>query len=386
MQTTGDQHLVKKINKAIVLDTIIKNSPLSRAQLSDMTGLNKGTVSTLVNELIGEQLVYEIGLGRSSGGRKPVMLVFNKSAGYAIGIDLGVHYILAVLTDLDGQIVAEKQIELEAHDTASALDALIDTAQALTAQAPPSPYGIIGAGVGVAGIVDDAGVVLFAPNLEWEQVELRRMLSDKLGIPVTIDNEANAGALGEMQYGAAKETSDIVYLSVGTGIGAGIVIGKQLMKGAGGFSGEIGHTTIETNGKKCRCGNKGCWEQYASESAVMEKAAAQGIVKFDKLIELAQQDSPVAVKLFHEVGESLGVGIANIVNSFNPELILIGNQMTQAEKWIRTAIERVVTQRSLSFHRKQVQIRFAALGTHSTVLGTAYGAISAFLSKDRVTW
>ncbi|TNJ68037.1 ROK family transcriptional regulator [Paenibacillus hemerocallicola] len=385
MQTTGDQHLVKKINKTIVLDTIIKHSPLSRAQLSDMTGLHKGTVSTLVNELIDEKLVYEIGLGRSSGGRKPVMLVFHKTAGYAVGVDLGVRYILAVLTDLEGRIVGELQLDLEGGEPEGVLKLVEEAVHSLKAGAPPSPYGIVGAGIGVAGIVDDNGIVLLAPNLGWENVELQRLLQEKLGFPVAIDNEANAGALGELQYGAAREASDIVYLSVGTGIGAGIVIGRQLMKGSGGFSGEIGHTTIETNGKKCRCGNKGCWEQYASESSVMEKARTLGIGKFDELIALARRESPEAVRLFHEVGESLGIGIANIVNTFNPELILIGNQMTRAEQWIRNPIERAVAHRSLPYSRQQAQIRFASLDTHSAVLGAAHHAISAFFSKDRVT-
>ncbi|PYI53574.1 ROK family transcriptional regulator [Paenibacillus flagellatus] len=383
--TTGDQYLVKKINKAIVLDAIRKHGPLSRAQLSDLTGLNKGTVSTLAGELIEEKLASEIGLGRSSGGRKPVMLLFNRTAGYAVGIDLGVRYALAVLTDLEGRIVAEEQRELERRDADYALDVLAATVKALIAQAPESPYGIVGAGIGVAGIVDDKGTVLFAPNLEWENVELQRLVQDALGIPVAIDNEANAGALGEMYYGAGKEASDIVYLSVGTGIGAGIVIGKHLMKGSGGFSGEIGHTTIETNGKKCPCGNKGCWEQYASERALMDMAKPLGIERFDGLVEAACQGSPEAIRLFHEVGESLGVGIANIVNTFNPELVVIGNQMTRAEPWIRNAIERVVSMRSLPFHRRQAQIRFASLDTHSAVLGAAHYAISAFFAKERVT-
>lgn len=350
-----------------------------------MTGLNKGTVSTLVNEWIEEKLVYEIGLGASSGGRKPVMLVFGKSAGYAVGIELGVRYVSAVLTDLRGHIVLERQVELERRDADSVLDVLDATVRQIVAEAPESPYGIVGAGIGVAGIVDDKGIVLLAPNLEWEQVELKRLLEERLGFPVAVDNEANAGALGELQFGAGREASDIVYLSVGTGIGAGIVIDGRIVKGAGGFFGEIGHTTIETNGKRCRCGNKGCWEQYASESALLDMAEPLGIHRFDKLVELARQDAPDALRLFHQVGESLGVGIASIVNTFNPELILIGNQMTRAEPWIRGTIDRVVAARALPFHRKQAQIRFAALGTRSVVSGAAYSAVSVFLSKDRVS-
>ncbi|MDF2661728.1 MAG: hypothetical protein K0Q94_4519 [Paenibacillus sp.] len=385
MQTTGDQHLVKKINKTIVLEAIKKESPLSRAQLSEMTGLNKGTVSTLVSELIEEKLVYEIGLGRSSGGRKPVMLLFNKTAGYAIGVDLGVRYLLAVLSDLDGKIVSERQVELERSEAGYVLPVLADTVRSLADAAPDSPYGVVGVGIGVAGIVDDKGTVLFAPNLEWRQVELQRLLAEELGLPVTIGNEANAGALGEMQYGAGQEASDLVYLSVGTGIGAGIVVGGRILPGTGGFAGEIGHTTIEQNGRKCSCGNKGCWEQYASEKALLEAAKPLGVERLGKLVELAESGSTEAIRLFHEVGESLGLGIANIVNTLNPDLILIGNQMTRAEPWIRSSIERVVTSRSLPFHRKQAQIRFASLDTHSTVLGSVYDAISAFFSKDRIS-
>jgi len=385
VRTTGDQHLVKKINKAIVLDVIRTNSPLSRARLSDMTGLHKGTVSALVGELIEERFVYEIGFGQSSGGRKPVMLLFNKTAGHAVGVDLGVNYVLAVLTDLEGQIVAETQVELERQDVEFVYGKLADAMRNLIGQAPDSPYGIVGAGVGVAGIVDGEGNVLFAPNLEWENVDLKHRLENEFGFPVVIENEANAGALGEKHYGTGKNASNLVYLSVGIGIGAGIVIGKQLFKGGAGFSGEIGHTTIETNGKKCRCGNNGCWERYASERAVLELARPLGVDRLEALVGLADRESPEAIRVFQQVGEKLGIGIANIVNTFNPELIIIGNRMTRAEKWIRPAIERVVRERALPFHRRQVDIRFASLDTHSTVLGAAYCAISAFFAKDRVT-
>ncbi|MFK7694331.1 ROK family protein [Paenibacillus sp. HJGM_3] len=385
MRTTGDQQLVKKINKSIVLETIRTDCPLSRAQVSETTGLNKGTVSTLVNELIEAHLVYEIGLGQSSGGRKPMMLHFNKTAGYAVGIDLGVTYILTVLTDLDGHIVAEHRLPLGVQEPEPVLEQLVRQVRTLIERAPVSPYGIIGIGIGVPGIVDAEGTILFAPNLHWEAFPLRERLEREFGLPVTIDNEANAGALGEKQYGAGRTSDDLVYLSVGTGIGSGIVLGGHLFRGSHGFSGEIGHTSIESNGKKCSCGNRGCLELYASEGALMEQARAIGAASFDALVDMAEAGQPEALQLFHQTGEYLGIGIANIINTFNPQLILIGNQMVRAEAWLRNSILRVVRMRSLSYHREGLDIRFAELKTHSAVRGAAYYAISAFLFKDRVT-
>ncbi len=385
MRTTGDQFLVKKINKSIVLETIRKESPLSRVQVSEMTGLNKGTVSSLVNELIQDNLVYEIGLGQSSGGRKPMMLHFNKTAGFAVGIDLGVTYMITVLTDLEGHIIAEQQIPIDHPSPESVVNQLVRQVSTLIDRAPASPYGIIGIGIGVPGIVNANGTILLAPNLHWEQFPLRELLMNEFGLPVTIDNEANAGALGEKQYGAGRVRDNLIYLSVGTGIGSGIIIEGQLFRGASGFSGEVGHTSIESNGKRCSCGNRGCLELYASEGALTEQGRGIGAANFDELIEMAEAGRPEALQLFHQTGEYLAIGITNMIHMFNPQLIIIGNQMVRAEAWVRNTIQRVVKQRSLPFHREAVEIRFAALRTHSTVLGASHYAISAFLTKDRVT-
>ncbi|WP_127583061.1 ROK family protein [Paenibacillus koleovorans] len=385
MQTTGDQFLVKKINKSIVLEKIRTESPLSRAQVSELTGLNKGTVSALVGELIGDHLVYEIGLGQSSGGRKPVMLHFHKTAGYAVGIELGVTFILTVLTDLEGHIVAEQRLPLDVKQPDEVFERLVQQVRALLDRAPQSPYGIIGIGIGVPGIVDASGTILFAPNLQWESFPLKIKLEQEFGLPVTIDNEANVGALGEKQYGAGQTSDDLIYLSVSTGVGSGIILGGRLFRGASGFSGEIGHTSIEVNGRRCSCGNRGCLELYASEGALLEQAASMGIDSFDQLVERAEAGAPEALQLFRQTGEYLGIGIANIINSFNPGLILIGGQMVGAEAWLRNPVQRVVRQRSLPYHREGLEIRFASLKMHSAVLGAAYYAISAFLYKDRVT-
>ena len=163
MPVTGDQSLIKKINQSIVLEMIRNHCPISRAQIAELTGLTKGTVSTIVNDLMKDNLVYEIGPGRSSGGRRPVMLMFNKAAGYSIGVDLGVNYLLTVLTDLQGNIVLEQTTLYQDLSYDEILSLLKKDLRTVIDQAPSSTYGIIGIGIGIPGIIGNDGTVLFTP-------------------------------------------------------------------------------------------------------------------------------------------------------------------------------------------------------------------------------
>lgn len=383
-QQTGDQTMIKKINTAIVFDSVLKNGPLSRAQISERSGLNKATVSSLVLDLIDAKLVEEIGQGESNGGRKPVMLLFNAQAGYAIGIDLGVNYIRGVLTDLLGNVMEEREWSMKRPDLASGLKQLTECIDKLIALAPESPYGIVGIGIGVPGIVDDRGTILFAPNLEWGRVDLQQYVEDKFQVPVTIDNEANAGAQGEQKYGAGRGIAHQIYVSVGIGIGTGIILHKELYKGASGFSGELGHLSIEYSGKPCRCGNRGCWELYASENALLEQAVQQGLPEeLDELIASAEAGDEQTLALFRSIGSYLGAGIANIVNVFNPDVVIIGNRMSKASRWLGEAVQEAVDMRTLSYHRERMRILFADLQDRSAVRGAAYYAINTFLGKVR---
>ncbi|MEI7024227.1 ROK family protein [Paenibacillus sp. y28] len=378
---TGDAALIKKINTAIVLDDVLNHAPLSRAQISERSGLNKATVSSLVMDLIEHHLVLEIGMGQSSGGRKPVMLVFNEVAGYAIGLDLGVHYIRGVLTDLKGEVIREAEITVKSRQADKVLPLLYETIEGLISQAPDSPYGIVGIGIGVPGIVDSEGTVLFAPNLEWEHIPLRQLVSERFSCPVTIDNEANAGAQGEQKYGAGRGINHLIYVSAGTGIGTGIMLQKELYRGTSGFSGEMGHLSIALDGKKCRCGNNGCWELYASENAVLEQTEPLGLATMEAVNTAAEHGDHQVLGILEQTGTYLGIGIANIVNVFNPEAVVIGNHLRLSEPWIADAIRDTVARRTLPYHRKNMQILFAELRGQSAVRGAAYYAISDFLAK-----
>ncbi|MFC3749911.1 ROK family protein [Paenibacillus sp. GCM10012306] len=385
MKVTGDQALVKKINKSIVLHTIRKHSPISRAKVSEMTGLNKATVSNLVAELCNEQLVTEAGPGISSGGRKPLILHFNSMAGSVVGIELGVKQITAVLCDLGGGILEEIHTPLDNHRLPHVLGEMKGMIASLIAKAPDTPYGIVGIGAGVPGMVDENGVVLFAPNLGWEMVELRALLEEEFDVPVTIDNEANAGAQGELNFGVARDIRHLLYISAGAGIGSGIIIGGELYKGARGYAGETGHMSIEADGQPCSCGNRGCWELYASEKTYDQPDLRLPARTTPELVRYAESGQEDALRHFNVMGEALGIGLTNVINSFNPELIVIGGTLSVARDWLIEPLQRVVAERTLPYHKQQLQIVFSELGSRGAMIGAAFAAVMHFLGDTRVT-
>ncbi len=389
-KTTGDQYLVKKINKSIVLDTIQRKSPISRASISELTGLNKATVSIMVQELIDEHFVTESGPGVSSGGRKPVILLFNEKAGYSIGIDLGVNYILGVLTDLQGSIVQECHLTLNTSKLESVISMLHEVIQTLTNACPPSKYGIIGIGIGVPGIVNREGLILSAPNLKWNNVPLKTMIESAYDYPVAVDNEANCGALGEKEFGAGKQSKDLLYISVGIGIGSGLIVQNELFRGRSGYAGEVGHVSIEMDGPTCSCGNRGCWELYASEQALLRDLglsleAAQEDVQLRHILERASKQDIAVLEALNRAGFYLGVGISNLINLFSPETIIIGNRMSEFRQWLHPVVMETISNRSLPFAKQEVTVEFAERGVYSAALGATSLAIAHFFSKMRAS-
>jgi len=384
---TGNQNFVKQINKSIVFRSIKLNEPLSRSQVANITGLNKATVSTIVSEMVEDSFLYEIESNQSSGGRKPVLLYFNNHAGYSIGIDLGVNYILGILTDLNGEIINEISYELTSTKYMDVKSMLIKIIKELIQEAPESTYGIVGIGVGVPGNVDHQENILFAPNLKWKNIDLKTDLQAEFHTPVKIQNEANCGAHGEHLYGQGKNISNLVYISIGIGIGSGIIIQNKLYTGASGISGEIGHMTINSKGKKCHCGNHGCWELYASEQALLDYAKKEKVladVNLENLIIEAKKGNKAVLQGLNMLGENIGIGLSSVINTFNPEMVIIGNRVSQFNQWLENPITHILKDRLSSYHYENSKIMFSSLGRYSSALGAASIIISNFFSQQHL--
>jgi glucokinase-like ROK family protein len=394
MVRTGNLGLVKQINKYTILNIVRDNKFISRASIAKVASLNKATVSSLVDELISEDYIIESGIGASTGGRRPLMLKFNHKAGSLIGVELGVNYVYTILTDFDANILWEEKhtFDPKTHQD-KVINQIITMIKKAMVNAPKTTYGVSGIGIGVPGIVNEQGTIIFAPNLHWDNVSIIPKLKEHFpDVQITVDNEAKLAALGEKWFGAGKEYNNLVYVSAGVGIGAGIIINGQLYSGVEGLAGEIGHMTIEVNGLMCSCGNIGCWEMYASEKAIkkmlQEANNKNGStlpttvedVSVEQLVDMVWNNDEQIKQIFTDVGKYLGVGLINIINTYNPEAIIIGNSIGLAKDWVLKPAKELMKERVLSKTSHYPNISIANLGKKSCVVGATSSILNEILN------
>lgn len=339
-------HDVRDINQTIFLHLIRERQPISRADIAKYTGLRAGTVSAIVNRLIKNNFVYEGTEGPSSGGRPPKHLYINAESFYVLAIDIGVSDTVFAVSDFNGRIIQQKSLLTEGTPE-QFLEKLADEIEKLiNTQYPRAKFGAIG--VSVPGLIDrETGTVETSPNLEWKNVPLRRILMNRLNLPVYIENDANAAAFSELWYGPLNEANvrTLLFLLVVEGLGTGLIINGELHVGSRLGLGGFGHMSIDPNGELCSCGRRGCWETFASERATVERfhrvTAKQGvpIVSLNDLIALANKNDEMALQSLKITAEYLGEGISNLVHGLYPETVVIGGNITAAWSIIEPIIK-----------------------------------------------
>jgi len=386
---TGDQALVREINLSIILNALRDRSPLSRASLASATGLNKTTVSSLVQQLIDGRFVSEVGVEKSDDiGRPGRLLELNPAAGCIIGAEIGVDFISVLVTDFAARVLWRQQ---ERTASGSAQEAILSRMLALIDAAIKHTAGggaeVLGLGLGVPGLVDVlSGTLLFGPNLGWRNVPLRAQLAAAFSFPVYVDNEANMATLGESYFGVARGARSVLYVSAGVGLGGGIVLDGRVLPGAGGFAGEVGHMTMEPDGRPCNCGNRGCWETLVSQKAVFRRVrtaitggeesnltAATGgdltALTIPLVATAARNGDAVARAALHETAVWLGIGLANLINALNPEIIVFGGILSLASDCLLPVVAAVIRERALRWPAAATQVLVAAYGADACVMG-----------------
>ena len=321
-------------------------------------------------------------------GRPSIGLGLNPEAGSIISIEIGVDFLSAVVTDLTAQIHWRHHEGLPATSgEAATLERTMQIIVEACSHAAGLPGQLFGIACGVPGLVDrGTGMLLVAPNMGWADVPLKEMIASRVDVPIFVDNEANMAALGETYFGAAQGLEEVLYVSSGVGLGGGIVVLGKVLWGAAGFAGEIGHMTMEPDGLPCRCGNRGCWEVYATQGAVFRNIreailAGRKSSLFEAtggdldgltvplVIKAANQGDEVARAAMERAGRWLGIGIANLVNALNPQRVVLGGILSLAADRLVPIICDEVKQRTWRWSREVCDVVVAKHGADACVMG-----------------
>ncbi|MDF2524493.1 MAG: transcriptional regulator/sugar kinase [Clostridiales bacterium] len=379
---------LRKVNETELLDLIRIHKSVSRAELSNLTGLSPTAIGVIVLNLLDAGYIIETGSGESNGGRRPVMLELKPKSFYSVGVDMDVNYINLVLMDITGEVIKEKYSTVsEFLDSTSVIEFVANNINEIIKEQGLNSEQVLGVGVSIPGMVDSRnGIVTFAPNLMWENVNVKQQLTELLGISVFVENESMASAIGENWVGLCQGVSNFICINSKSGIGSGIFISGKPYRGVGCTAGEIGHIVIDDEGPKCGCGNYGCLETMVSSKRMVEKASKlfrQGVfsrseditdaqeITLDYIISAAREGDETAKSILNEAARYLGIAISNLVNTLNPEKIILGKEFVKYADLVMSQIQKIVETRSIKKAALNVQISESKLGERASMLGAA---------------
>jgi len=385
---TGDQEKVRKVNRSLILNTLRLHTPTSRGQVANITGLTRGTVSNIVNVLIEDGLVFEDKLEDSKIGRPSILLGLRPDGGAVVGVEIGVDFISVLLTNFVAETLWEIRVQTSLSQSQTEIinqaEQYIDQALLIAKERELRPLGI---GVGLPGLVNTRqGNLIIAPNLHWKNVPLRLIWNQRFHLPIYIENEANLAALGEYYFGVARNVDNFICLTSGIGLGGGIMIDGRLFRGGHGYGGEIGHIQRDPQGEQCGCGRIGCWETQVGPRAVLQRVkkefqtyhdqslldACSGNLDnltFDMVVKFALNGNSICYQAVEEVAINLGEGIADLVNIFNPNMIVIGGAFIQGKEIMHSIIEKAIFSNALQPTTDNLRIEFSERNTEACVLG-----------------
>lgn len=372
-----------------VFDLLRDGRPRTRAQLAESTGLARSTITARVDVLMRLGLVAPYGDARSTGGRPPSLFALNPSARVVAGVDVGATHAVAVLCDLSGAVLAEHRAALDiAGGPQHVLGWVTDTVAALLAEATRPAGDLAAIGMGLPGPVEHStGRPINPPIMPgWDRYDVPGHLQRTYSLPVLIDNDVNIMALGE-QRTHLREVDDLVFIKVATGIGAGIISGGRLQRGAQGTAGDLGHVRVlRGEGVLCRCGNEGCLEAVAAGPALAARLREGGreVSSTHDVVALVRGGDVGAIQEIRQAGRDIGEVVATMVNLINPSVVVIGGRLADAGEHLLAGIREVVYRRSLPLATESLRVISSQAGAEAGVLGAASMAITHVLSPEAI--
>lgn len=390
----GTSRDIRTANRYEVLRQIIAESPTSRQELAAATGLSLATVATLVGELLTLGMITEVGFEDSAGGRPRGLVAVNASGGALVGVDVAETYVHAELFDLALNVLARADEEPRPGESRpeQVVGHVAAAVRSVVAQAGVEDAGVLGVGVSVPGQVDrDTGVSEYAPNWAWHDVPLLDLLAEHLPYPLHLDNPLRACAVAELWFGAARGHDDAVVVNLGTGVGAGLILGGGLHRGVSNSAGEWGHTTLVLDGRPCHCGNHGCVETYVGAPGIMRNLRELSpdspllhpddqTATVDALARAAGAGDPVALKVVQDTARHLAAGIADLVNLLNPEVVVLSSWVAASlGEPLLTEVRSAVARHALGRPLAATEIVLSPIPTDPVSLGAATFALEGAL-------
>jgi predicted NBD/HSP70 family sugar kinase len=389
--TRADQTTVRRANLAVVLQQVVRGGPSSRARIAAETGLTRGTVSSLVGELIEMRLLRDTGEDEKPGrvGRPAVALELDDAV-VGIGLEINVDYLAVSVEDLSGSVRYERRVSVDNRGSSPAPVLARLARMARRAIDEMEERGLVPAGVAVAvpGLAEvGTGRLLNAPNLGWSNVPVAADLGDRIGTVVTIENEANLAAVAEHWCGAAVGIRSFISIFGEIGVGAGIFIDGELFRGAHGFGGELGHMTIDALGPPCACGSRGCLETFVGEEAIARRA---GVARrttgrsrpiTEELLRLAREGDPRVLTALRETGQTLGIALASASNLFDVDAVVLGGCFGPLSPWLADDVRAGLDEHMLSASWSTCELRASQLGERGSVRGAAIQTLKSIVAS-----
>ncbi len=388
----GNRDLIKDLNRNLVLNLIKSRGPISRVELARISGLSPATISSITGDFIDMGLVHEMGQGESTGGRRPVMLRLNHKAGFVVGVKLMEHKVATAVTDLDAEVLYHQVATLKTDGRRSRrspepeklLQELTRVIESTIDESHVEPERLLGIGVGMAGVVDaEQGLSRFSPFFGWEGVQIAQPLADHFGLEVYLENDVNTLTIAEQWFGYGHGVDHFLVVTVGRGIGAGLVANGQFYRGAIGGAGEVGHMTLALDGPLCACGKRGCLETLASDGAILRRAREalelgeiqsiprRGDPTLEDVVAAAEAGDAGAVRILAEAGRWLGIGIANLVNILNPQLVIVAGEGVRVGEWRLQPMREAILEHSFNGLAEDLQILIEPSGDETWARGAA---------------
>ncbi len=384
---TGNNQYLKAFNQAHVLDLIRINKAISRTQLSKLTGLSATAIGLITLELIKTRFIMETDSVESTGGRKQILLELNPTAAYSIGIDFETDNIKFVLINIASSIVKEENIPFPKQDsTIDLLKRINLKIIEIIGELSISKDKLMGIGLSIPGLVNIANKeIIFAPNLHSQNIKLRNLWETISDIPLYVINEAKASAICEHWIGCCQGINDFVCINIKSGIGSGIYANGRLYTGLNDYAGEIGHITVDEDGPLCECGKYGCLETLASTTRIVEltkKKIRQGCdsvlnniniedISLNSILRAAKENDQTTKSILLDSARYLAIGISNLVNTLNPEVIVIGKEFINYSNLVLEHIKKIVNKNTLKHLSQNLKIMSSELGENTSALGAA---------------